>query len=156
MDGKNVLLNETWSERRAQLVRQLGKFTSDQIQITESIKSDGKKMLKLARKQRWEGIIAKEVAFTYRPGMRSRSWLKLKIEFRQEFVVGGFTEPRNSKQHIGALLLGYFDHDRFIYVGHTGGGFTGAGLADISRRLKPLERKTSPFAEFPRTNEKAH
>lgn len=88
--------------------------------------------------------------------MRSRSWLKLKIEFRQEFVVGGFTEPRNSKQHIGALLLGYFDHDRFIYVGHTGGGFTGVGLADISRRLKPLERKISPFAEFARTNEKAH
>jgi bifunctional non-homologous end joining protein LigD len=54
------------------------------------------------------------------------------------------------------LLLGYFDHDRFIYVGHTGGGFTGAGLAEMYRRLKPLERKTSPFAEVPKTNEKAH
>ena len=58
------------------------------------------------------------------PGERSRDWLKLKIEFRQEFVVGGFTEPRNTRQHIGALLLGYFDGDRLIYVGHTGGGFT--------------------------------
>lgn len=156
MDGKNVLLNEPWSERRAQLVRQLGKSTSDRIRITESIEGDGKKMLEFARKQGWEGIIAKQVASTYQPGVRSRSWLKLKIEFRQEFVVGGFTEPRNSRQHIGALLLGYFDHDRFIYVGHTGGGFTGAGLAEMYRRLKPLERKTSPFAEVPRANEKAH
>jgi bifunctional non-homologous end joining protein LigD len=82
--------------------------------------------------------------------------LKLKVEFRQEFVVGGFTEPRNSRQHMGALLLGYFDHGRLIYVGHTGGGFTGSGLAEMYRRLKPLERKTSPFAEVPRTNEKAH
>ena len=59
-------------------------------------------------------------------------------------------------QHIGALLLGYFDKDRFIYVGHTGGGFTREGLAEMYRRLKPLERKTSPFEETPKTNEKAH
>jgi bifunctional non-homologous end joining protein LigD len=80
----------------------------------------------------------------------------LKIEFRQEFVVGGYTEPRNSREHIGALLLGYFDKDRFIYVGHTGGGFTQKGLEEMYRRLKPLERKTSPFEETPKTNEKAH
>lgn len=92
----------------------------------------------------------------YEPGNRSRNWLKLKIEFRQEFVVGGYTEPRNSRAHIGALLLGYFDKDRFIYVGHTGGGFTQKGLEEMHRRLKPLERTISPFEETPKTNEKAH
>lgn len=156
MSGDTVLLDKPWSERRAELLRQIGKSTSDRIRITESIEGDGKKMLALARKQGWEGIIAKRIDSKYLPGERSRSWLKLKIEFRQEFVVGGFTEPRNSRQHIGALLLGYFDHDRLIYVGHTGGGFTGAELAEMYRRLKPLERKTSPFEEVPRTNEKAH
>ena len=156
MSGDKVLLDEPWSVRRAELLRQLGKVTSDRIAITESTEGDGKKMLELARKQGWEGIIAKRVTSTYQPGERSRSWLKLKVEFRQEFVVGGFTEPRNSRQHIGALLLGYFDQGRLIYVGHTGGGFTGAGLAEMYRRLEPLERKTSPFAEVPRTNEKAH
>jgi bifunctional non-homologous end joining protein LigD len=156
MSGDEVLLDKPWLERRAELLRQVGKHTSDRIRITESIEGDGKKMLQLARKQGWEGIIAKRVTSTYQPGERSRSWLKLKVEFRQEFVVGGFTEPRNSRQHLGALLLGYYDHDRLIYVGHTGGGFTGAGLAEMYRRLKPLERKTSPFAEVPRTNEKAH
>jgi bifunctional non-homologous end joining protein LigD len=156
MAGDEVLLDKPWSRRRVELLRQFGKSVSDRIRITESIEGDGKKMLQLARKQGWEGIIAKRVTASYQPGERSRSWLKLKIEFRQEFVIGGFTEPRNSRQHLGALLLGYFDHDRFIYVGHTGGGFTGAGLADMHRRLKPLERKTSPFAEVPRTNERAH
>ena len=92
----------------------------------------------------------------YEPGKRARSWLKLKIEFREEFVVGGYTEPRNSREHIGALLLGYFDGDRLIYVGHTGGGFTREELDDMHKRLKPLERKTSPFEETPKTNEKAH
>jgi bifunctional non-homologous end joining protein LigD len=154
--GDDVLLREPWSKRRARLLREIGKATSNQIRVTESIQSDGDKMLDLARKQGWEGIIAKRTDSIYEPGHRSRSWLKLKIEFRQEFVVGGFTEPRNSRQHIGALLLGYFDHGRFIYVGHTGGGFTGAGLAEMYRRLAPLEIPRSPFEEVPKTNERAH
>jgi len=156
MVGDKVLLDEPWLARRAELLEQFGKLTSDHIQITESIEGHGQKMLQLARKQGWEGIIAKRATSTYQPGVRSKSWLKLKVEFRQEFVVGGFTEPRNSRQYLGALLLGYFDHGRLIYVGHTGGGFTGAELAEMYRRLKPLERKTSPFAEVPRTNEKVH
>jgi bifunctional non-homologous end joining protein LigD len=134
----------------------VGKRVNTQLRVTESIEGDGRKMLEKARQQGWEGIIAKRVDSRYEPGNRSRAWLKLKIEFRQEFVVGGYTEPRNSREHIGALLLGYFDKDRFIYVGHTGGGFTRKGLEEMYLRLKPLERKTSPFEETPKTNEKAH
>jgi bifunctional non-homologous end joining protein LigD len=113
-------------------------------------------MLERARDGGWEGVIAKRMDAPYEPGTRSRSWLKLKLESRQEFVVGGYTEPRNTREHIGALLLGYFDRGRFIYVGHTGGGFTRAGLQQMYRRLRPLERKTSPFEETPKTNEKPH
>ncbi len=156
LSAREVLLGEPWSERRKVLLKELSKNVSGVIRITESIEGDGAKMLDLARKEGWEGIIAKRVDARYEPGTRSRSWLKLKIEFRQEFVVGGFTEPRNSRRHIGALLLGYFDQGRFIYVGHTGGGFTSEGLVEMSRRLKPLERKTSPFEETPKTNEAAH
>ena len=156
-DGEDdILIPEPWSERRARLVKRIGKRVSAQLRVTESMEGDGKKMLSEARRQGWEGIIAKRTDSRYEPGNRSRNWLKLKIEFRQEFVVGGFTDPRNSRAHIGALLLGYFDKDRFIYVGHTGGGFTQKGLEEMYRRLKPLERKTSPFEETPKTNEKAH
>ncbi len=153
---REVLIREPWTERRKRLVKELGKNVSGVIRITETIEGDGEKMLAVARKEGWEGVIAKKTDSRYYPGVRSRAWLKLKIEFRQEFVVGGFTDPRNSRQHIGALLLGYFDQGRFIYVGHTGGGFTGAGLAEMHKRLAPLERKTSPFEETPKTNETAH
>jgi bifunctional non-homologous end joining protein LigD len=156
MDGDDGLIEEPWTERRARLLKRVGKRTSTHLRVTESIEDDGKKMLEKARRQGWEGIIAKRMDSRYEPGKRARSWLKLKIEFREEFVVGGYTEPRNSREHIGALLLGYFDGNRFIYVGHTGGGFTREELDDMSRRLKRLERKTSPFKQTPKTNEKAH
>lgn len=156
MDGDEVLLREPWSERRERLMKRIGKRVGAQLRVTESIEGNGKKMLDQARRAGWEGVIAKRIDSRYEPGNRSRNWLKLKIEFRQEFVVGGYTEPRNSREHIGAILLGYFDKDRYIYVGHTGGGFSRKGLQEMYRRLKPLERKTSPFVETPKTNEKAH
>src|SRR5712671_2945837 len=156
VDDDDALIAKPWTERRARLLKLVGKRTAPHLWVTESIEGDGKKMLERARRQGWEGIIAKRMDSTYEPGKRPRSWLKLKIEFREEFVVGGYTDPRNAREHIGALLLGYFDKNRFIYAGHTGGGFTRQGLSDMYDRLKPLERKTSPFEETPKTNEKPH
>lgn len=156
MDGDEVLLDEPWSIRRRHLEKRVSSRVTERLRLTESVEEEGEKMLETARRDGWEGVIAKRVDSRYEPGNRSRSWLKLKIEFRQEFVVGGYTEPRKSREHIGAILLGYFDKDRFIYVGHTGGGFSRNGLQEMYRKLKPLERKTSPFVETPRTNEKAH
>jgi bifunctional non-homologous end joining protein LigD len=156
MDGDDVLMDEPWSARRRRLEKRVSSRVTERLRLTESVEGEGKKMLDTARRQGWEGVIAKRVDSRYEPGNRSRNWLKLKIEFRQEFVVGGFTEPRNSREHIGAILLGYFDRDRFIYVGHTGGGFTRKGLEEMYKKLEPLERKTSPFVETPKTNEKAH
>ncbi|HET7459374.1 MAG TPA: DNA ligase D [Gemmatimonadaceae bacterium] len=155
-DGDRTLLKEPWRERRLQLESLLTR-TADPIRLGDSTFARGDDLLAQARREGWEGIIAKRADATYRPGARSGDWLKLKIEFRQEFVVGGFTEPRNTREHLGALLLGYFDDEgRFIYVGHTGGGFTREGLRAMRKRLDPLERSTSPFVEAPRTNEPAH
>ena len=156
VDGDDILIREPWTKRRERLVKRIGKRESAQLRVTDSSEGDGKKLLENARREGWEGIIAKKTDSRYEPGNRSRAWLKLKIEFRQEFVIGGYTEPRNSREHIGALLLGYFDHERFIYVGHTGGGFTRQGLVEMYKKLKPLEIKTSPFEETPKTNETAH
>ena len=156
VDGDDVLVREPWSERRKALVKRIGKLVGDRVKITDSFPRRGAEMLEQARAKGWEGVIAKKMDSRYEPGNRSRSWLKLKIEFRQEFVVGGYTEPRNSREHIGALLLGYYDGDRFIYVGHTGGGFTRAGLGEMYKKLRPLEQPKSPFEETPKTNERAH
>ncbi|HEU4643757.1 MAG TPA: DNA ligase D [Gemmatimonadaceae bacterium] len=155
-EEREPLLDLPWSERRRRLESLLRRRTSPSLHLGVSEPADGRLMLERARRDGWEGIIAKRTDARYEPGKRSEAWLKLKVQFRQEFVVGGFTEPRNSRQFIGALLLGYFDGDRFVYVGHTGGGFDRAGLEAMHRRLAPLERKTSPFEETPKTNEPAH
>jgi bifunctional non-homologous end joining protein LigD len=156
LDGDDVLLQEPWSVRRARLETLLRNRTTTRLRLTESIPNDGERMVEQAREQGWEGVIAKRMTARYEPGARSRSWLKLKVEWRQEFVVGGWTEPRNSRQHLGALLLGYYDGDRFVYVGHTGGGMTGDTLREMAERLAPLERPTSPFDRPVKTNERAH
>ena len=161
VDGDRVLLGEPWSARRARLERLLraplrGRH-AERLLLGESTSGEGEALVERARAQGWEGVIAKRVDAPYSPGQRAAHWLKLKVEHRQEFVVGGYTEPRNTRKHLGALLLGYFDAaGRLVYAGHAGGGFTGGGLAEMARRLAPLERKTSPFAEPVRTNEPAH
>jgi bifunctional non-homologous end joining protein LigD len=156
LDGDDVLIHEPWTNRRARLEKRLAKHTSRELRLTESEIDDGRAMLARARHDGWEGIIAKRIDARYQPGIRSRDWLKLKLEFRQEFVVGGWTEPRNTRQHIGALLLGYYDRGRLIYAGNMGGGFDNAGLADMYELLAPSERKTSPFEETPRPRELVH
>ena len=156
VDGDDVLVHEPWTARRARLEKRLAKHTSPELRLTESEIDAGRAMLARARADGWEGVIAKRVDAPYQPGTRSRDWLKLKLEFRQEFVVGGWTEPRNTRQHIGALLLGYYDRGRFIYAGNMGGGFDNEGLAEMHALLAPLERKSSPFEETPRPREPVH
>jgi bifunctional non-homologous end joining protein LigD len=156
VDDDSVLLDKPWSVRRKRLERFIGARPPKGVRLGDSAPGDGEKLLARARRDDWEGIIAKRVDSTYQPGARSRDWLKLKVEFRQEFVVGGYTEPRNTREHLGAMLLGYFDGDDLVYVGHTGGGFTRESLAAMAKRLKRLERKSSPFSTPVRTNEKAH
>lgn len=157
-DGRTNLLTEPWSARREQLEKVFGAadFSAGTLILSDtSIR--GATMLAKARRSGWEGIIAKRIDGRYRPGVRSDDWLKLKLLFRAEFVVGGYTEPRNARPYFGALLLGaYDDEGRFVYVGHTGGGFTHEGLAVMHERLERIERRSSPFVTPPHTNERAH
>jgi bifunctional non-homologous end joining protein LigD len=156
MDGDDLLATEPWTARRARLERLLGKSAGPALRLGAATTGNGARMLADAKRHGWEGVMAKKTSSAYSPGLRSRDWLKLKLEARQEFVVGGWTEPRNSRTHIGALLVGYWEDGELHYAGHVGGGFTMAGLGEMHRRLKPLERKTSPFNEEPDTNEVAH
>jgi bifunctional non-homologous end joining protein LigD len=157
LDGDEALLHEPWETRRERLEKRITSRASGIVRLTESFRGDGERLLDRARKEGWEGVIAKRVDSVYEPGARSRAWLKLKIEYKQEFVVGGWTEPRNSRQHLGAILVGYYDgKGNLIYAGHTGGGFSQKTLAEMHARLKPLERNTSPFTTTPRTNERVH
>ena len=157
-DGRAALAARPWTERRERLEALFEEAGDAEPTLRLSDTSPrGATMLTKARRAGWEGIIAKRTGARYQPGARSGDWLKLKLLFRAEFVVGGFTEPRKARPHFGALLLGAYDREgTLVYVGHTGGGFTHEGLAEMHARLEKLERKACPFAVAPRTNERAH
>ena len=153
--GGRRWLAEPWTVRRAELEALVGRGEAT-LRVSES-SPDGARMLRTAQAQGWEGVIAKRTDATYAPGTRSRDWLKLKLQHRAEFVVGGFTEPRRTRPHLGAILLGYYDDEGELqYVGHTGGGFDTDGLREMRQRLQRLERATSPFATAPHANEAVH
>ncbi len=156
VDGDERVMTEPWSSRRVRLERLLGTRKTLGVRLAETASGDGARMLQRAARRGWEGIIAKRVDAPYGPGIRTRDWLKLKVVNEQEFVVGGWTEPRRSREHFGALLLGYWKDGELLYAGHTGTGFTRETLRDLERRLTRIQRKTSPFAVAPRTNERAH
>jgi ATP-dependent DNA ligase len=77
---------------------------------------------------------------------RSRDWLKLKCSRGQELVIGGWTEPKGSRQRLGALLVGYYEGDVLRYAGKVGTGFDDATLQRLGDELERRERATSPFA----------
>jgi bifunctional non-homologous end joining protein LigD len=154
-DGDVSLLDEPWTKRRQALERRLKGATNSTIRLAET-SPDGPGMLQRARKDHWEGVIAKKTSAKYDAGHRSRNWLKLKLEEQQEFVVGGWTDPRKSRLALGALIVGYYQDSKLIYAGHVGGGFSEEALRDMHKRLTPLARKTSPFVSVPKTNEPAH
>ncbi|MGN6646998.1 MAG: DNA ligase D [Cytophaga sp.] len=124
------------------------------IKYSDHIEQDGIKFLELARKNKLEGIMAKKADSTYRNGLRSSEWLKIKIIQAQEAIICGFTAPRNSRKDFGALILGAYEKGRLVYIGHTGGGFNTALLSSTLKLMKPLIRKESPFDVKIKTNEK--
>ena len=97
-----------------------------------------------ARSEGWEGVVAKRRDSRYEQ-RRSPHWLKMKCEAAQELVVGGFTDPQGKRVGLGALLVGYFDGDDFVFAGKVGTGFDTKLLLDLRRRLDALEIPASPF-----------
>jgi hypothetical protein len=102
---------------------------------------DGGLILEHAAKLGFEGVVSKTIDSPYAPGNRGL-WRKAKALNRQEFVVVGWSEPEGSRPHLGALLLGYYSEDgKLIYAGRVGTGMADKVLADLRRRLEPLERR---------------
>lgn len=97
-----------------------------------------------ARREGWEGVIAKRKGSPYEH-RRSKQWLKLKVECSQELVVGGFTDPQGARVGLGALLVGYYEADDFVFAGKLGTGFDTRLLLDLRKRLDALELGKSPF-----------
>src|SRR5262249_10891966 len=94
----------------------------------------------------WEGVIAKRLDSPYEQ-KRSKHWLKMKVETSQDFVVGGFTDPQGKRAGLGALLVGYFEGDDFVFAGKVGTGFDTPLLPEWRARVDPLEIEKTPFTK---------
>ena len=137
-------------ERKA-LLRQAIEF-GGHLRYTSYRRADGEAAFRSACQRGWEGVIAKRADSRY-TATRSRDWLKLKCAHGQELVIGGFTAPKGSRRHLGAILVGYYDHDRLRYAGKVGTGFDQPTLERLYSELSRRERESTPFelGDPPRT-----
>jgi bifunctional non-homologous end joining protein LigD len=121
------------------------------LAFCDHIQGSGLAFFDAVAKAGLEGMIAKDGASKYLAGRRSDSWLKVKAHLRQEAVIGGFTQPRGSRQNFGALVLGVYEDRDLVHIGEVGGGFNGRTLASIFAQLAPLVQSECPFRKKPKT-----
>jgi bifunctional non-homologous end joining protein LigD len=145
LDGEEVS-RQPLEERKDRLARLVGRRQSGVFRFSDGIDGDGGTLLASACRHGFEGIVSKRRDLPYQPG-RGRSWLKTKCSLRQEFVIGGFTDPQGARSGIGALIVGVRERGGLRFAGKVGTGFTQASAEELRRRLTALRRRDSPFAE---------
>jgi DNA ligase D-like protein (predicted ligase) len=138
--------------RRKELLREEVDW-SEHVRWTPLQDREGVRFFRQACRERLEGIVGKRRDSRYLPGRRD-DWVKIKCLSKQEFVIGGFTDPQHSREGLGAVLVGYYSEDgkRLVYAGKVGTGFTQEELLALRAHLDRLEQPRSPFArpEAPR------
>lgn len=117
-----------------------------------SVIAEGSDFFEAAKELGLEGIIAKRSDSPYYPGSRSKDWLKIKINRRQEVVIAGYTHNEGSSKLFSSLLLGVYDEGDFVYVGKVGTGFKDQQQRELLALFEPLTIKDSPFTELPDYN----
>lgn len=131
-------------ERREMLEEAI--VLSGNIQVSPLIEGDGTALFRAASDQGMEGVLAKRLSSRYRPGARSRDWLKIKVKFDADVVVVGWTEGEGRRAGtLGSLVMAVYDSGDLRYVGNVGTGFDRHSLADALDRLQQLEETGPPF-----------
>ena len=138
IDGRDV--TAMGLEQRRELLRRL----DFRAPLERVVTLDEAKPWERARAEGWEGVIAKRRDSVYEH-RRSKHWLKMKCEEAQELVVGGFTDPQGRRVGLGALLVGYFENEDFVFAGRVGTGLDTRQLMALRARLDALETPASPF-----------
>ncbi len=125
------------------------------LRYSSHVEQRGLEFFDLAREHELEGILAKRADSPY-VSRRSDDWIKIKIVQEIDVVIGGWTEPRGGRGHLGAILVGVSGDDGLRYVGGVGSGFNDDTLASVAKTLRPLAVRKSPFTTTPQTKEKAY
>ncbi|MGZ3848798.1 MAG: DNA ligase D [Flavisolibacter sp.] len=122
------------------------------LKLSDHVVGKGKDFFQAAVSQGLEGIMAKKANSPYQPDTRTKDWVKIKVNLRQEVVIAGFTQPRRTRKYFGSLLLGVYRDEKLVYVGHTGSGFNTKSLQAIYGKLQPFITDHCPFDMEPKTN----
>ena len=122
------------------------------IRLSETFDVSGDDFFSLIEKMGLEGLIAKKANSMYQPGARSKDWLKIKAQKKQETVIGGYTINENTSKKFSALLMGIFDNGEFVHTATVGTGFTNKMQDDIIKKLDALKIAECPFKEEPEYN----
>lgn len=148
--GGETIARQPLEARKAALLRLVGKPTArGRIRYSDHVIGSGPRMFEESCRLGLEGIISKKRDAPYKAG-RADTWLKTKCVRRQEFVVGGFTDPEGSRQGIGALLVGVTaDDGRLRFAGKVGTGFTTATVRSLRQQLERIEQRECPFDPRP-------
>lgn len=119
------------------------------LRFSQHVESKGPAFFKNACSYGIEGIVSKRKDGAYTHG-RGKDWVKIKCHERQEFVIGGYTEPGSGRKGFGALLIGVFDaEEKFAYCGRVGTGFSERSIIEISEKLKRIKTPSPPFQNPP-------
>ncbi len=136
--------------RRKERLESLLDRRNQAVKLSESF-DDGLALMEAARQQHLEGVVAKKASSVYVPGKRTRDWLKVKTEERQEFLIAGYTKGQGRRaSSLGALVLAVRRGGDLVWAGNCGTGFDEQEIQKLLRKLRPLERKTSPFKAVPK------
>jgi len=146
-DAQGDLRGAPWTERRERLVALMQDLQRDVVRLSDAFDARPADLLSSACSIGFEGIIGKRKSSPY-AGRRNSDWIKLKCLKRQEFVIGGYTDPAGSRVGLGSLLLGvHDDQGALVYVGNVGTGFSDTTLSRLSEALSALSTQDSPFQE---------
>lgn len=137
---------------RKRLLKEILPVDDEVVKYSDHVVGKGKEFFNAALAQGLEGIMAKNGNSNYHVGERTADWLKIKVNQRQEVIIAGYTEPRKTRKYFGSLLLGLYEKEQLVYIGHTGSGFTAKSLQDIYEKLQPLRTDQCPFVDCPKGN----
>lgn len=137
---------------RKRILKEVLPEDDEALKYSDHVVGNGKDFFQVAVSKGLEGIMAKRANSTYQIDKRTDNWVKIKVNLRQEVIIVGFTEPRNTRKFFGSLLLGLYDGDELVYVGHTGSGFNTKSLEQIHKKLQPLVTEKCPFEKCPKGN----
>ncbi len=147
LDGRD--LTALPLEDRQKILATLLKKPKSPLQLSPWFDVDPAELMAAARKQGLEGIIAKRPGSVYESDRRSGAWLKCKVLSEQEFVIGGFTPPQNSRAYFGAILIGYYEKGKLLYAGKVGTGFNHRLLETLHAQFLKRRQAECPFANLP-------